>query len=221
MLARTSRSSEAIPAVHTYELLGQMAAGVAHDINNYLGVIGAEVAMLKRRAPASFASSQLEAALDAMARITEKLLEYARGATPMRTDVDLSAVAREALAITKVLVPDNVRLELDLADEVRRVGAIRSDLEQLVLNLVINACAAMPAGGTLRIAVHDAPGGVALEVADTGRGDAPEPMPKHPGAGLGFGIIRAVVDRHRGAVRVSTRSGGGTLVTVVLPSAGP
>jgi signal transduction histidine kinase len=218
MLARTSRAADAIPPVYTFELLGRLAAGVAHDLNNYLLVIVAELALLKRRSPAMFASSQIDAALEAMARIDHKLLDYARGAAPTRTAIDVGAVVRDALAITKALIPATVQVELELTGSVHQVAAIRSDLEQLVLNLVINACDAMSCGGTLTIAVRDVPCGVALEISDTGRGDAPQPPPKHLGAGLGLGIVAAVVDRHRGTVRVSTRPGGGTLVTVVLPS---
>jgi signal transduction histidine kinase len=218
VLARTRRANGSIPPLHTLELLGRMTAGVVHDLNNYIGVLGVMMSLIKQRPHEPDLWFQAEAAIDAMERLNSTLLVYARGGAPPRADVDLSAVVRDTLGIVRKMMPTNIQIKLELED-VRPVHAVKTDLEQLVLNLVINACDAMPAGGELKITVRTVPYGVMLEVADTGWGEAPAPKPKHNGAGLGLGIVHSVVDRHRGAIRIVARPEGGTLAAVMLPRA--
>jgi signal transduction histidine kinase len=218
ILARTRRANGSIPPLHTLELLGRMTAGVVHDLNNYIGVLGVMLSLIKRRPAEPELWFEAEAALDAIDRLNSTLLSYARGGAPARSETDLSAVVRDTVGLIRKILPTNISIELEL-DEVRPVSAVKTDLEQLVLNLVINACDAMPLGGALRVSVHTVPYGVLLQVADTGWGDATKPEPKHPGPGLGLGIVQAVVDRHRGALRVLARPEGGTKVAVMLPRA--
>jgi len=218
VIARTRRAHGSIPPLHTLELLGRMTAGVVHDFNNYIGVLGVMLSLIKRKPAEPDLWFQAEAALDAIERLNSTLLAYARGGAPARTETDLSAVVRDTIGLFKKILPANVRVEMEL-DEVRPVSAVKTDLEQLVLNLVINACDAMPLGGELRVTVHTVPYGVLLQVADSGWGDASKPEPKHAGSGLGLGIVQAVVERHRGAVRVIALPEGGTKVAVMLPRA--
>jgi signal transduction histidine kinase len=218
VLARTRRPAGSIPPLHTLELLGRMTSAVVHDFNNYIGVLQVMLALLRRRPDDADLWAQADAAVDAIRRLDETLLEYARGGAPERTPVDLAAVVRDTLLVAGRLVPSNVSLAFELASDMRSVLAVRTDLEQLVLNLVINACDAMPGGGELRIAVKPVPYGALLEVSDSGRGDVPLPA-KRGSTGLGLGIVHAVVERHRGAIRFVPRPEGGTLVAVMLPRA--
>src|SRR5690606_13990279 len=105
---------------------------------------------------------------------------------------------------------------------------VRAQLEQLVLNLVINACEAMPDGGELVVTVRkSAAAAVVLEVVDSGSGGVPPigngraVSRKRRGAGLGLGIVQSVVERHRGAFTIAKAEPGGTKVVVMLPSALP
>jgi signal transduction histidine kinase len=116
-------------------------------------------------------------------------------------------------------IPQHIKLELDLCDKVKRIHGAPAELEQLVANLVLNSIDAMPHGGTLRVRVQaTGTDAVFLEVADEGSG-APGATTK-PGRrmGLGLSIVRRVVERHAGTLRISPRHPRGTVVTVFLPT---
>lgn len=212
------------PAEDDLRLLGRIAAGVVHDLNNYLGALGVTLALLEREREASDLVGQARDCADRMTRLTDALLRYVRGEAPAMAPVELGAIVRGALRVLGRLIRGNVTVELDLSDEARPVRGATAELEQVVLNLVINALDAMPAGGTLRVRVQ--PTGAAmtvLEVADDGPGVHVPALATttKPGrrAGLGLGIVRRVVARHQGAVELVPGSGGGTLARVFLPAA--
>jgi signal transduction histidine kinase len=120
------------------------------------------------------------------------------------------------LGVAERLKPANVTFRAEIADDLPMVPGIIVELEQLVLNLLVNAIDAMPSGGTITVTVKTAtqPRAIVLRVADAGVG-----MPAQTsGGGLGLGIVHSVVERHRGNVRFATQDTGGTVVTVVLPA---
>ena len=166
-------------------------------------------------------------AVQTMSRLNTTLLGYARGGSAAPGLVDLGAVVRETLSLLGRVVPPEIDVRLDVSDQLPGIQGIRSELEQLVLNLVINACDAMPRGGELKIGVRRSVGAVlVLEIADTGEGMVQDPSlngrtlsTKRIGAGLGLGIVHAVVERHRGAINIAPAGGGGTVVVVMLPTA--
>ncbi len=215
-LARTRRAAGSIPPAFTLELLGRMTAAVVHDLNNYVGVLEVMLALLRRHPHDEALWGQAHAALAAVRRLDDTLLDYARGGTPEPTRVELGALVRDMVALAGRVIPSTVQVVVELDPEGAMLRAVRSELEQLVLNLVVNACDAMPAGGELRISVGRATAAVLLEVADTGIG-MQAGTSKHPGSGLGLGIVQAVVDRYRGAIRIVSRPEGGTLVAILLP----
>jgi signal transduction histidine kinase len=205
-----------ISEMDTLRLLGRMTAGTVHDLNNYLAAAEGCVALLTRHPDDPSLWTQLRAALGAMARINGTLLGYARGVTPSPSSIDLGSVVRETLAVCGRLIPSNVRLTMDIMEGLRPVRGVASELEQLVLNLVINACDAMPDGGALHVAVtRTAAAAVLLRVADSGSGLDTRSRDR---GGLGLSIVHAVVERHAGAVQFASRPGGGTVVDVVLPA---
>ena len=209
--------SDAIAAEDSQRLLGRMAAGVIHDLNNYLNII--EVTMrLLRRAPADEAQAlwqQMRRTVDAIARMTAQVLTYAHGGQVAPELVDVGVIARDVLGLCARIIPATIAIEVDVADGSRITG-IRSELEQMLLNLVINACDAMPEGGNLAVTVRKLGKRVVLSVADTGHGLGAGP-PKRGGHGLGLGIVRGVVERHRGELHVVVGDTGGTAVTISLP----
>ncbi len=205
-----------IPEPDRLRLLGRMTSGTVHDLNNYLAAAEGCVALLTRHPNDPTLWTQLRAALGAMGRINSTLLGYAHGRTPPPSSIDMGHVVRETLAACARLVPSNIKLTMDIMDGLRPVRGVASELEQLVLNLVINACDAMPDGGALHVAVtRTAAAAVLLRVADSGSGLETRSRDR---GGLGLSIVHSVVERHAGAVQFSVRPGGGTIVDVVLPA---
>jgi signal transduction histidine kinase len=211
-----------------YALLGRMTTGVAHDLNNYLTVVDVALALMQRPAD-PMQRLELERAryaMDASIRLIRTLLEYARGGTAETTDVDLGAVVQRVLEVVARLISYEVVVIVDVDSDTPLISGVASELEQLVLNLVLNARDAMPNGGTLHLVLRtESPSKVALEVSDTGEGldaaaaDAigtttPSKKPGRNGRGLGLGIVRSVVDRHGAELKIAPRTGGGTRVTV-------
>jgi signal transduction histidine kinase len=211
-----------------FRLLGRMTAGIAHDLNNYLAVLSVSLDMIERhdRDPQVF--MQARNALDAASAMTRNLCAYARGGSPVPQTIDVGAVVRRTAGLVAAVVPIGVLISLDVDDEVPAVRGVASEIEQVVLNLVLNACDAMPRGGEVSVAVRTSGAKVVLEVSDTG-GGLPDgvqlaagtlsPSSKRPGGGLGLGIVRSVVERHHAELVIARRTGGGTVVTVTLQPA--
>ena len=221
------RAAGTISPEQTERLLGRMTAGAVHDLNNYLHALDVTLTLLRRHPDDRELWQQSEAALGAMSRLQATLLAYARGATHPPAPVDLGAVARDAVAVLGRIVPPEITVRFEIAERLPRVQGVRVELEQLLLNLVINACDAMSRGGTLTIGVRKSAGpAVVLAVSDTGAGGAPPIVDgrtvsrKRKGAGLGLGIVQAVTERHRGAFTIGGAPGAGMEVEVMLPIAG-
>ena len=210
-----------------FHLIGRMAAGVAHDLNNYLTVLAMTLDMIQRRETDRELWQNAKLALETATQMTRNLIAYARGGSPDPVPLDLGAIVRRTIGVVARLVPEGVLISLDLDDEVPPVMGVASELEQIVLNLVLNACDAMPKGGELRVGVRAGDEQVALIVEDSGLGiqDAPKfadgtlspSTKKRHGAGLGLGIVRAAAERHRADLLMERRDEGGTAVTVSFP----
>jgi signal transduction histidine kinase len=167
------------------------------------------------------------AAIAVAARLTRSLLDYARGGAPPPGPVHLGELARRTLELIGRLIPMDVKLHLHIDEGLPAVHGVAIELEQLMLNLLLNACDAMPDGGELWMALRTgSPGSVTLEVSDSGRGlgDASlaagatsrSSKPGRHGEGLGLGIVRSVVERHGATLLIGPRPGGGTRVLVRL-----
>jgi signal transduction histidine kinase len=211
------RGRSSIAANDSLRLLGRLAAGGSHDRNNYLAAATGLVGLLQRNPMDPSLWTQLNSALDAIGRVNATVLSYARGASPAPEVLDVGATVQAVLSLAGHLVPATIKVTTDIAPNLRTVRGVASDLEQLVLNLVINACDAMPDGGALHVSVTPtASAAVHLRVADSGHGLS-RPSTRD-GRGLGLGIVRAVVERQQGALHFADRPGGGTIVDVMLPA---
>ncbi len=204
-------------------LIGRLASGVTHDLNNYLGALALDLAMLKQNPGEVDLIEHAIESTDTMTRLAQALLQYVRGEQPPMQLVDLSTVVRSVVRLIQRSIPHRVKLELDLSDKVKRIHGAPAELEQIVANLVLNSIDAMPDGGTLRLRVQ--PTGsdaVFLEVADEGSGlpDTTAGATTKAGRriGLGLSIVRRVVERHRGTLRITPRHPRGTVVTILLPT---
>jgi len=161
--------------------------------------------------------------------IVRNLLDFARQRTPMLKELDVSAVAEEALSLlAHRLMMQNVALEKSLPP-LPLVKADFGQLRQAFVNIALNACEAMNAGGRLRVTSRPAGQMVEVEFADTGPGIPPEHLSrildpffttKEKGTGLGLSVVDGLIDRHGGKLHIESQVGVGTTVTIRLPIAG-
>jgi signal transduction histidine kinase/CheY-like chemotaxis protein len=211
------------------ELIGQMAGGIAHDMNNALTAILGEASMLGPRAPD--ARERIEDAASHAAKLTHQLMVFGRRETSQPRPIDLSATVRDQLKALRRLLTSEITLESSISADPVPVVADPNQLLQVLLNLTGNARDAMEGSGTLTIVVsHDAAGKrAAVEVRDTGAG-IPESVfarifepfftTKPPGKGTGLGLanVKQLVTAMGGTVEVSSTPGQGTTFTISLPT---
>jgi len=225
---------------HKMEALGQLAGGVAHDFNNILTAITGYAQVLRHDLPpddprAEDVAEILRAA-ERGAGVTRQLLAFGRRHALETEVLDLAAVVRELGPMLAQLLPRQLDLRLPDAEACAHVHATRSQLEQIVMNLVLNARDAMPGGGTVAIDVRTEEAGgdrhAVLEVRDTGvgmtqevRARAFEPFfttkRKEQGTGLGLATVYGVVHQFGGEVDIESAQGAGTVVSVTLPLVAP
>lgn len=214
-----------------------LTAGTAHDINNLLTVlIGcAELALTDAtlKPPTRQLVHDIVGAGERAGLLTRQLLSAGRPPVPSTTVVDVAAVLKEAEALLRRLVGAGVSLHLAPGAVPQRVRAEASQVEQIVVNLALNARDAMPAGGALTIAVGEAAGLTRVSVTDTGSGIDPaiqgrmyeafattKVLPKGTGSsGLGLAVVRAIVAQLGGSIHMTTAPGSGTTFAIDLPQA--
>jgi signal transduction histidine kinase len=216
-----------------------LAAGVAHEINNPLGGILALTSLAVEDLPDDHPDRR---SLEEVVRQAERcrdivrgLLEFSRQSEMHMEVVDVSRVLEDTVGlIGKQAAFFNVRLVREWAPDLPHIVADRSQLQQVFLNLIVNAVQAMEERGTLTIrTAHDADEGV-VEIAfsDTGHGIPPDAIDRvfdpffstkqgGQGTGLGLAIAYGIVTRHRGTIGVRSRVGHGTTFTIRLPLPGP
>jgi signal transduction histidine kinase len=227
--------------------VGELAGQVAHEVNNPIAIISAKCRLLLRSGrepvPAEVRADLAKIAelADRVARIAQGLLSYCRPAPGLRQPLDVRLPVRRVLAYLEArAAAAGVRVEDELPPLLPAVQANAAELEQVFLNLFINALDAMPGGGVLRVgatiqeasaqaACGPACARLALEVADTGSGIDPtirdrmfEPFLTTKGGrgtGLGLSICQGLVRSHGGDIMVESEPGHGTRMVVLLPLA--
>jgi PAS domain S-box-containing protein len=231
------------------EAVGRLAGGVAHDFNNLLTAIGGYSELLLMRLaeddPARHDVEEIRRAGERAAALTRQLLAFSRRQVVQPRVLDLNDVIRDTERMLRRLIGEDVRLATRLAERILPVKADPGQLEQVLLNLAVNARDAMPLGGRLTIGsgglVVDArdsrhpqsrPGSwVFVQVVDTGVGMSPDVV-RHifepffttkevgKGTGLGLSTVYGIVDQSGGWIEVDSEPGSGSAFTVWLPEAG-
>jgi nitrogen-specific signal transduction histidine kinase/CheY-like chemotaxis protein len=233
------------------DAVGQLAGGVAHEVNNMmqavLGYTALLIAGLDRRKADRGDLLNIQRAAERAATITSQLLAFSRRQVIHPQVLSLNQVVRDMEPIIRRSLGEDRTVAFDLSERLAGVWADRGSLEQVVLNLALNARDAMPDGGTLTIATrHDEVGGAThreaqrglapgrytvLALSDTGHGmdestraRAFEPFfttkPVGQGTGLGLAMVQGIVEQSNGLVRLTSAPGQGTSVELYFPTVG-
>jgi len=237
-LLHTLRSTqEGLIQAEKLTSLGQMAASVAHEINNPLaGVLVYTQLLTKKINSDKFTKesaldylSKMETELTRSTRLIRNLLDFARQSPPRFWEVDINEVINRSFELASHSAQlQHVQVLKELDPALPRITADFDQLQQVCTNLIMNAIQAMPGGGTLTIRTSADKTQVKIEVQDTGVGISPENMRKLftpffttkrevKGVGLGLAVSYGIVQRHRGRIEVQSKEGEGTTFTVYLP----
>jgi signal transduction histidine kinase len=233
--AQLRASKEALARSEKLRALGQMAAGVSHDLKNILNPLHLQLELLRRRLPpganaAETVVQRMEEVVKYGVDVVERLREFSRQDPEREAEpVALARVLDTALDLCGPRVPAGAKIELRREPgECPPVLARRSELVTAVVNLVFNAIEAMPSGGTIAVRTGESNEGGWIEVADDGPGMPPEierrifePFftTKDQGTGLGLAMVYAFVHRHSGELTVDTAPGRGTRLRLWFPAA--
>lgn len=238
---------EEIQAAHKMEAIGRLAGGVAHDFNNLLTVIiGRCEVILERTSRTHPMRSDILLIYDAAqkaASVTRQLLAFGRKQVLQPRTLNLNAVIGSMDAMVWALITDNVTLTAELKEDLWSVEADRGQIEQVFMNLVVNAIDAMPDGGKLRLYTENVefrgrgPNGSEMEhdryvmfaVEDTGRGMEAETLShifepffttkdKSKGRGLGLSTVYGIIRQSGGHISASSEPERGTTFKVYLPA---
>ena len=239
------RLQERAGGAHRLEAIGRLAGGVAHDFNNLLAIISCYSAFVRDEVESPAARADLDVIRDAVARaerLTNQLLAFSRRQAQKLELVDLNTVVGEVGKMLERVIGEDIGLVIELGDGLRPIMADRGQIEQILLNLAVNARDAMADGGELSVATASrdievgdadfpdaAPGRyLLLRVADTGEGMSAavrarlfEPFfttrELGQGTGLGLAMVYGVVKQTGGHIAVTSAPGQGATFEVIIP----
>jgi hypothetical protein len=215
--------------------IGLLAAGVAHEVNTPLAVISTYAQMLAKQVAED---SQKSLILDKIAKqtfraseIVNSLLNFSRTSTTSFGDVNLNRVIQETLSLLEhQLQKSGIEVRTELEPDLPPIHGNTGKLQQVFLNLFLNARDAMVSGGKLEVRTWSEAAGARIEVADSGHGIAPEHLHRvydpffttkgaRKGTGLGLSVTYGIIQEHGGSIEVANRRGGGARFRIELPFA--
>ena len=240
-IAERERTQEQLLHAQKMDAVGKLASGIAHDMNNVLGIILGFAMERDRLNPDAVHNEDTQAMADALegvelaarrgAAVCSKLLNFSRHDVTHTENFDAVSALRDIRPLLRQLMPSSVQLSIDMPAGDMPIRFDRSQFELALLNLASNARDAMPGGGrcTIAIASHDA-SIVTLSIQDSGTG-IPEKLrhrifepffttkPVDRGTGLGLSVVYSLVHRAGGDITVDDAPGGGTVFRIQLPMA--
>ncbi len=246
-MAERVRAEENLRQAQKMEAVGQLAAGIAHDFNNLLTVIQGHVGLLlsgpNSGVNATDSLKQVSFAADRAAALTRQLLVFSRKEVERSKPLDLNRVLTSAGALLRRVIGEHIELRLTLAETPAGLTADECNMDQVIMNLAVNARDAMPEGGLLSLRTtietldsetarrhpQARPGAfVCLTVSDTGCGMDSVTMSRifepffttkeiGKGTGIGLATVYGIVQQHHGWIEVSSQPGQGTKFKIFLP----
>ena len=245
--AKHARLEEQLRRSQKMESIGQLAGGVAHDFNNLLTAVMAFVELTQEELPRDTPVGEyLEGILAASARgaaLTQQLLAFARKKIVKPEAASLNELLQRLVPMVRRLVGEHIQVELELEPQAGMVHIDVGSLEQVVMNLIVNARDAMPQGGALTLETQaltldpDQRGQperhyAVLGVTDTGSGMGPEirarlfepfftTKPQGVGTGLGLAMCQGIIEQAGGSISVHSEPGHGSTFRILLPRAEP
>jgi signal transduction histidine kinase len=217
--------------------LGQLAASIAHEVNNPLSGTLVYTQLLARKVTRGESDdevtleylSKMESELIRSTKLIQNLLNFARQSPPEFQRVNLNSVVNHAFdLVAHSAEKQKIQVFTELDPSLPELTADANQLQQVCINLILNAIQAMPQGGRLTLRTHVQNAQIVLEVQDTGVGIPPENMsklftpffstkPEVKGVGLGLPVAYGIVQRHKGRIEVRSKVGEGSTFTVTLP----
>ncbi|MFB0559285.1 MAG: [Fe-Fe] hydrogenase large subunit C-terminal domain-containing protein [Dehalococcoidales bacterium] len=217
--------------------LGQMAASIAHEVNNPLAGVLVYTQLLTKKIDSDKLSkedalnylSKMETETTRSTRLIRNLLDFARQSPPTLRQVDINEIVNRALDLAAHSAElQKIQVIKELAPSLPKLTADFDQLQQVCTNLILNAIQAMPVGGNLTLRTLADDNQLKIEVQDTGCGISPENMrnlftpffttkKKGKGVGLGLAVAYGIIQRHQGRIEVQSKEGEGTTFTIYLP----
>jgi PAS domain S-box-containing protein len=228
-------AEERVRESHRLQAAGQLAGGIAHEANNQMSVVLGAVHFLLRRKdlpePAAADIELIRRAAERTAAITQQLLAFSRRQLLRPENIDLDQLVQNAEPLLRRSLGEAQRLVIRHGSVPGMIRADRNQLEQVLLNLVLNARDAMPDGGTVSIETGGAGDAVVLTVRDTGLGMDPETLRRAfepffttkeigQGTGLGLSVVHGIVSQSGGQIHAESAPGAGTAFILRFPAVG-
>ncbi len=220
-------------------LLGQLSAGVSHEIKNPLAAVKLNLQALKRTfeedSPEFNYSKNALQGVQRISRIVEVTLNFSRPAPPDIKELDLNALIPVALDLSaSMLKKKEIKVELNLNEKIKRIAADEKQIQQALVNIITNAADSIKNKGAIKIKTYEEKGGRRAEgtysivsISDSGKGIPPEDLPKifNPfftrkadGTGLGLPITQRIMHQHSGVIDVESSVGKGATFYLKLPA---
>ena len=232
------------------EAIGRLAGGIAHDFNNILSAIEGYSTLILKSMPATDPArpdiEEIRKAEQRGAALTKQLMTFSRRTTNNKRAVNLNELTRDLENMAKRLIGEDVALEVTASPDLKPVQANPGQLEQVLMNLLVNARDAMPKGGHIKVNIANAdltktaprcpaPAGagqefIRISVTDSGSGMSADTLnrlfepffttkPRGKGTGLGLSTVYSIVKQHNGWIDVQSEEGKGSVFTIYLPRA--
>jgi signal transduction histidine kinase len=218
------------------ETLGLVASGVAHDFNNLLHITGVNLSVIQEAndlATRNTAATAIRTAIQSGAELTKRLLAFVRRrrqTVPLQWEIN--DIVRETCQLLKPLMSGSIDLKLDLAADAGSLVIDRSQIEQVLMNLLLNARDAIPGSGMIVVKTARSDQGLFISVADSGGGISPEvrarlfepfftTKPLGQGTGLGLATVKNILEDYAAEIDVHSIPGQGTRMTVRFPCVSP